>query len=49
MKKIYFEPEMDIVEVKMLNLICISPGIDENGEVIPGEGDPSDENWGSDY
>lgn len=55
MKKIYFEPEMDIMELKMTSIICAStgdtetPGQDgENTGNTPGS-EPGSDGWGSDY
>ena len=51
MKKIeYIAPEMEIV--KIANNIALLAGSDpanEDGEVTPVTGDPSDDDWGDDY
>ena len=44
-KKMYFEPEMEVVEVKVSQMLCGSPsqgGISDDGESGKGEGDDGD-------
>ena len=48
MKKIYLEPEVEIVELKMNGFLCAS-NINEDGEVIPTTPDQSSDDWGHDY
>ena len=53
MKKIYLEPEVEIVNFKMRGFLCISNGAAEGGDGDGGtttqEGDPTNPDWGSDY
>ena len=53
MKKIYFEPELELIKIQSSNLLIISNGDAEGGDndggYTPEEGDPSDPNWGDDY
>ena len=54
MKKIYLEPEIEIVELQMCSpLLSGSNGAAEGGDGDGGtttpEGDPTDPDWGSDY
>ena len=53
MKKIYFSPEVETIDVELLSMLCGSDtgtdgGSDDGGtDVTPT--DPSDPEWGSDY
>ncbi len=52
MKKIYFSPEVETIDVELLSMLCGSTGTDggdDDGGVTPSEPDPSDPDWGSDY
>ena len=52
MKKIYFDPEMEFIELDTVELLAGSTGADggdDDGGVTPSEPDPSDPDWGSDY
>ena len=55
MKKNYFEPEMEILELKTVSMLCAStgdtetPGQDgENTGTIPSQ-EPGSSGWGGDY
>ena len=48
MKKIYFEPEVEIVNLKLSGFLCAS-NINEDGEVTPSQPDQGSDDWGSDY
>lgn len=51
MKKMYFPPEMELLELGLVGMLCVSgiEGGDGDGGVTPDQGDPSDPGWGSDY
>lgn len=52
MKKIYFSPEVETIDVELLSMLCGSTGTeggDGDDSVVPSEPDPSDPDWGSDY
>ena len=54
MKKIYLEPEMELIELETSGFLASSTGdVDvpgAGGEVTPSDGgDPTDPSWGSDY
>lgn len=54
MKKIYFEPVTELVELETVGFLASSIGdVDtpgNGGEVTPGDGgDPTQPGWGSDY
>ena len=53
MKKTYFSPEMETVELKFSQVILTgsigAEGGNSDGGVTPGTGDPSNPGWGSDY
>jgi hypothetical protein len=50
MKKTYFTPDMETVELKLSGMLCVSgiPGSEEGGEdggTTPVEVDPNDPGW----
>jgi hypothetical protein len=52
MKKIYFAPEVEVVELETEGFLAASLGDIETGgggEVTPSVGDPDDDDWGNDY
>lgn len=53
MRKIYIEPEIEIVELHMgaalLSGSTGAEGGDGDGGTTPQQGDPTDPDWGSDY
>lgn len=54
MKKVYLNPEIEVVELNMVNNLLAgsvpgAEGGDGDGGIIPGSPDPSDPGWGSDY
>jgi hypothetical protein len=53
MKKIYLEPEMELIKFQTAKFLAISNGDAEGGDndggYTPNEPDPSDPNWGDDY
>ena len=53
MKKLYFEPEMELIELETAGFLAASaPGTEGSGDdggVTPETPDPSDPDWGSDY
>lgn len=53
MKKIYIEPESEIVELHMGSALLSgstgAEGGDGDGGIPTDEGDPDDPDWGSDY
>ena len=52
MKKIYFDPEMEFIELDTVELLAGSTGADggdDDGGTTPNPTDPSDPDWGSDY
>jgi hypothetical protein len=52
MKKVYLNPEIEVVELDMVNNLLagsLPEGGEGDGGIIPGTPDPSDPDWGSDY
>lgn len=52
MKKIYFAPEVEVVNLETEGFLAASIGDIETGgggEVTPSTGDPTNPDWGNDY
>lgn len=54
MKKTYFAPEVEIVDLKMNGMLCASVpgaegGSDDGGTTPSDGGDGTDPDWGSDF